>query len=162
MQDHHVQKKNVGLGIALVSLVCLLQPAANAQSSAETPEAVRACQRVAGSSSRLACYDRAFPPVLDSVDGGDTSTLREERVATVAEPEPPLATTVRIVEVQMPSLDTTRFVAADGRIFVRERARTVVRWPDTPFDVEIQSGIFGTIYLKFPDSGRRIRVSVLD
>jgi hypothetical protein len=173
-----------GWGIAHASLAWLLLPVANAQSDAEILEAVRACQRVAELSSRQACYDRALPPIIESVDSDDSrasptergeraeraaraertervdSVDRAERVATVNEPEPPLATMVQIVEVQSPSLGTTRFRAADGRIFVRENANTRPRWPDTPFDVEIRSGVFGSTYLMFPESRLRIRVTV--
>lgn len=159
-QDHDA-KKSIAWGMALASLAWLLQPVANAQSDAETLEAVRACQRVPGLSSRLACYDSALPPIVNSVDGDVSPPPLEERAATVARPEPPLATTVQIVEVQMPSLNTTLFRAADGRVFVRENARTIHRWPDTPFDVQIESSILGSsTYLRFPNSGLRVRVVV--
>ena len=119
MQDRHTNKKNIGWGIALASIASLLQPVANAQSDAEIVEAVRACQRVPGLSFRMACYDRAFPPVIESVDSDESPAPHEEPVAAVAEPEPPRETMARIVEVQMPSLGTTQFSAADGRVFVR-------------------------------------------
>lgn len=162
MQNHCANKKSIAWGIALASLAWLQQPVANAQSAAEIREAVRACQRVSALSSRLACYDRAFPPIVESVDSDDSPAPREERAATVAEPEPAPPTTVRIVEVQMPSPGTTLFHASDGRIFVRANARTIYRWPGTPFDVEIDTGLFGNLFLKFPETGLRIRVAVRD
>jgi hypothetical protein len=149
--------------MALAAVAWLLQPVANAQSDRELLEAVRSCQRVPDLSARIACYDRALPPVSESVDGDDLPAPRADRaesVTTIAEPERRLATTVQIVEVQMPSLTTTRFVAADGRVFVRESTTSVYRWPDTPFDVEIEFARFGTsMYLQFPQSGLRIRVT---
>jgi hypothetical protein len=147
-------------GIAIVGLV-LFQSVANAQSNTATPEAADDCRRVPERALRLACYDRAFPPITEAIDDDDLLPPREERVAPAAAPEPS-APTARIVEVEMPSLDTTLFRAADGRVFVRERATTVVRWPDTPFDVEIETSIFGTsTYLRLP-GGRRIRVAHLE
>jgi hypothetical protein len=141
---------------------------------------------------RLDCYDRAFPPgveseesaaaresaaapksveapeavearesgeFVESAHGDDAPPLQRERLAPVAETAP----TARIVEVQMPSLSTTLFLAADGRTFVRENATTVIRWPDTPFDVEIQTGLFGTsTFLQLPGGSRRVRVVVRD
>jgi hypothetical protein len=71
-----------------------------------------------------------------------------------------LPTMVQIVELRNPSLRTTEFYAADGRVFVRSNATTIPRWPEPPFEVEIQTGMFGAIYLKFPDSGPRVRVAV--
>ena len=162
-----------GCGIAFAALTCLLLPVANAQSDVD-PDAVRSCQRVADRSLRLDCYDRAFPPEVESeesaealesaefvepVHGDDAPRQRRERVATVAE----TGSTARIVEVQMPSLGTTLFLAADGRTFVRENATTVIRWPDTPFDAEIHTGLFGTsTFLQLPGGSRRVRVVVRD
>jgi len=159
MNCHYARSRNLGCGIVLAALTCLLPPVTNAQSDAQSPEAVRACQRVTERSSRLACYDRAFPPIVESVDSDDSLPQARERVASDSEPE----LTARIVEVQMPSLSTTRFLAADGRTFVRERATTVIRWPDTPFDVEVQTNNFGTsTYLKLPGTAPRFRVVVRD
>jgi hypothetical protein len=182
-QDYHANKKSIGRGIAIASLAWTLQPVANAQSDAEILEAVRACQRVPELSSRQACYDRAVPPIVEPaqnvpaptvesldeapapivepVDIDDAPTPPPERVAIVEEPES-LPTMLRIVEVQMPSVVTTRFLAADGRMFVRANAHTIHRWPDAPFDVEIQVSTFGATYLKFPESGLRVRVAVDD
>jgi hypothetical protein len=67
----------------------------------------------------------------------------------------------RIVEVEEVSVSTTHFHAADGRVFIRANAQRRYRWPEAPFDVEIQYSRFGTTYLKF-DSGLRIRVANLD
>lgn len=66
--------------------------------------------------------------------------------------------TARIVEVQTPSTSTTIFHAEDGRVFRRERATRIYRWPEPPFDVEIQTSRFGTVFLKFED-GLRVRVA---
>ncbi len=69
---------------------------------------------------------------------------------------------VQIVEVRAVSAGTTHFHAADGRVFVRANASRIYRWPEAPFEVEIQVNRFGTTYLKLPDSGPRIRVSTAD
>lgn len=158
-RDH--SNSNIAWGIAAACLAWL-PSTLNAQSDTQLPEAASACRRVPERSARLDCYDRAFPPMVESVDGNDSLPLRDGRAAPAAAPAPPRAATARIVEVEMPSLDTTVFRAADGRVFVRERARTVLRWPDPPFDVAIETGQFGTsTYLRFPD-GLRIRVANLE
>lgn len=150
----------VAAGIVIACLV-LLQSVANSQVDTPIPEAARECRRVPEGALRLACYDRAFPPLVEAGRGDASLPSREEPAAPVAASEPP-ATTARIVEVQMPSLDTTVFRAADGRVFVRERATTVIRWPDPPFDVEIETSRFGTsTYLRLP-GGLRIRVANLE
>lgn len=159
MNCHYARSRKVGCGIVLAALTFLLLPVTNAQSDAQSPEAARACQRVAERSSRLECYDRAFPPIVDPVDRNDSLPQARELVAPDSEPE----LTARIIEVQMPSLSTTLFLAADGRTFVRERATTVIRWPDTPFDAEVQTNNFGTsTYLKLPGTTPRFRVVVRD
>jgi hypothetical protein len=166
----HPRSRNAGCGIALAALTCVLLPVANAQPEAQTPEAVRACQRMTEESARLDCYDRAFSPTIESVDGDDSRPTIESVDGGDSPPPPPqepaapaseLESMARIVEVQMPNLSTTIFRAEDGRTFVRENATTVVHWPDAPFDVEIQKGFFGTsTYIKLPGKNPRIRVVV--
>jgi hypothetical protein len=164
--------------MALALPAWLLQPVAFAQSDAAIAATVRACQREAAMSSRLACYDRAFPPVSETADRNDAPASAEARVAAVPAPEPPpqraaqpapqqpssqsaSSTIARIVEVEMPSIDTTVFRAEDGRVFVRSNATSVVRWPETPFDVEVDRSMFGnTTYLNFPGRNLRVRVAV--
>ena len=162
MKDHHANK-NIGRKITLTYLACLLQPLAHAQTQTEVLEAARACQRVPELSYRLACYDRVFPPIVESIDAGASPAVAEEApAATAAEIEPALPAIVQIVEVQMPDLRTTRFRAADGRVFVRTDTTTLPRWPNTPFEVEFQTGILGSTFLRFRESGLRIRVVVVD
>jgi hypothetical protein len=154
----HPRSRNAGCGIALAALTCVLLPVANAQPEAQTPEAVRACQQLTEESARLDCYDRAFSPTIELVDGGDSPPPPPQEPAA---PASELESMARIVEVQMPNLSTTIFRAEDGRTFVRENATTVVHWPDAPFDVEIQKGFFGTsTYIKLPGKNPRIRVVV--
>ncbi|MBN4053615.1 hypothetical protein JYT97_01885 [Haliea sp. AH-315-K21] len=165
MQVHHTNKKKIGWGIVLASLTCLMQPVAHAQSEVEILDSVRACQNLTGMSSRLACYDRILPPTagsaatVEAVDRGNRASLpvtREaELEATVAELEEQLVRetgaiipTAQIIEVERPSVRTSRLVAADGRVFVESNPTTIVRWPETPFDVDINRSITGTITLR--------------
>jgi len=66
-----------------------------------------------------------------------------------------------IVAVETPSISSTYFHAADGRVFARERALVKYSWPEPPFDAEIQISRFGGMYLKLPNN-LRVRVAVLD
>ena len=162
---------------AIVLLAYALQVPANAQSENDIAAAVRACQRVAELSARLACYDRAFPPLMGSAaepgapasaaaSPGSAGAVRAE-AAPPLPPAPPAQAprweAARIVEVESPDLRTTIFHAEDGRVFVRQDATSVIRWPDTPFDVEIETSFLRTsTYLKLPGRGQRVRVTLRD
>ncbi|MDG2091431.1 MAG: hypothetical protein P8J61_10125 [Gammaproteobacteria bacterium] len=187
MQANHTNKKKIGLGIIMVSLVWLMQPLAHAQSDSELIDAVRTCQNVEGLSGRLACYDQVLPPGTASI--GNISPVVENNVSTrtstapasreaeleaeVADLEQQLMVetsdilpTAQIVEVQRPSVRTSRLIAADGRVFVESNSTTIVRWPDTPFNIEVNTGRTGTITLRALDvdrdrgQGRGIRVAL--
>ncbi len=161
-------------------------------------ESVNICQRVADLSFRLACYDRAFPPTLETIESNNSTESREERVvgSDLSEQQRQIeaerrqleaerqrleaarqrieispdrgqdGSMVRIVEVQQPNLRTSRFITADGRVYVQSNATRVNRLPDIPFDVEIQSMLAGTTLLVIPGpNGRgdqRIRVALED
>jgi len=187
-------KKKTGLGVVFCSLACLLQPIAYAQTDAEILASARACQNIAGLSLRLACYDRVLPPATESTGTGvprpaprvdnrpsvpavsnreNTPSTREaELEETVAELQERLqrdeidsATTARIIEVERPSVRTSRLYAEDGRVFVESVTTSIIRWPETPFDVEVNRSITGTISLRAigvegdRGLGRGIRVS---
>ncbi|MGD2166926.1 MAG: hypothetical protein PVF63_02395 [Gammaproteobacteria bacterium] len=161
-RDQQTRTINIS-AIAIVLLGWQLQPVANAQSDAEILESARACQRVTDVSSRLSCYDRVLPPVVESHRNVEPppQPQRSASAAPAAEPDRPLPASVQIVEVETPDLATTVFHAANGRVFVRENARTRHRWPEPPFDVEIETSRFGTsTFLSFPATGLRIRVTV--
>ncbi len=187
MRYYEANKNNVASKFAIVSLAWLLQPIASAQTDAELLDAARACQRITGLSSRLQCYDRAFPPAVESAAREEAPAVRVEPApvaspperaaapasnaapARNAEPAPPRAassasafgTTARIVEVQTPKVGVTRFRAEDGRVFVRSDLTSIPRWPEAPFDVEIQTARFGTsTFLHFPGTSLRVRVAV--
>ena len=167
MKANHTNKQKVVLGIVMVSLVWLMQPSAYAQSETELLGAVRTCQNIDGLSERLACYDQVLPPgaaVIENITpmievstGRSTATTSreaelEKAVAELEQQleigslsESPLA---RIVEVKRPSASTSRLIAADGRVFVESNSTTIVRWPDTPFDLEVNIGITGTITVR--------------
>jgi hypothetical protein len=152
-----------------------LQASANAQSENDIAAAVRACQLVAELPARLACYDRAFPPLTGSAPEpdapaaaaatpGSAGTARPEAAPPPAPPEQaPRWEAARIVEVESPDLRTTIFHAEDGRVFVRQDATSVFQWPGTPFDVEVQTSFLRTsTYLKLPGRGPRVRVTIRD
>ena len=166
---------------AVIALVAAVPCALHAQADAGMRAAAE-CRRLQGSAERLDCYDRAFPPVIDagaaapqpsSAPGRGASTQaqressaptsREPRTASPDQPAPASASRARIVEVTMPSLSTTVLVAADGRVFTRQNTTVVVRWPATPFDVNIETSRLGnSTYLIHPRTGERVRVVVRD
>jgi hypothetical protein len=160
----------------IVLLGYALQAPANAQSDDDIAAAVRACQLVTELSARLACYDRAFPPLTESASEpgtpaaaaatpGAASAARAEAAPTPPAPpeRAPRWEAARIVEVESPDLRTTVFHAEDGRVFVRQDATSVIQWPDTPFDVEVQTSFLRTsTYLKLPGRGPRVRVTLRD
>jgi hypothetical protein len=174
MQENNANKKNIGLGIVLVCLACLAIPIANAQSDAAILASVRACQSVTGLSERLACYDRVLPPgtatvgtvrttpavppprATETVSNANTRASRERELeATVAELEEQLeleqigtVPIAHIVEVQRPSVRTSRLIADDGRVFVESITTSIINWPDTPFDVEVNRSITGTYTIR--------------
>jgi hypothetical protein len=173
MQVNHFSKKKIGLGAVFFSLAWLTQANVYAQSDDEILESVRACQNIAGLSLRLACYDRVLPPAVESLEGGSPRAVprienrpavsnrgasgrsREELEETVAELEEQLereaidaSNTARIIEVQRPSVRTSRLIAEDGRIFVESVNTSIIRWPETPFNVQINRSITGTITLR--------------
>ena len=161
-----------GWRAALVAAIWMTQSSAYAQSDAEILESVRACQNVPGLSLRLACYDRVLPPNVEAIEGaapssapgmqsrpavsGSAATAREEELQeTVAELEEQLqretidtTPTARIIEVQRPSVRTSRLIAEDGRVFVESVSTSIIRWPETPFDVEVNRSVTGTISLR--------------
>ena len=189
-------KKNTLWGFIFVFLACLVAPAVNAQSDAEIRESVAICQHVADLSYRLACYDRAFPPPIETVNSADSAASREERVISsgdISEQQRQLEAERRqleaerqrlevarqrndtgqqsaesmaqIIEVQQPNLRTSRFITADGRVFVQTNATRVNRLPEIPFTVEVQSRLAGTTILVIPGqngNNQRIRVSLED
>jgi len=91
------------------------------------------------------------------------AATRERRGSFLDKTAPELVDHARIVEVQTPSVATTLLVAADGRVFVRTNSATVVRWPDAPFDVDIEKRLVGnSLYLVHPRTGERVRVGLRD
>jgi hypothetical protein len=159
----------------IVLLGYALQAPANAQSDNDIAAAARACQLVAEVSARLACYDRAFPPLTGSAaepgaPAAAAATPGSAAARAEAAPPPPAPPeqsprweAARIVKIESPDLRTTIFHAEDGRVFVRDRATTVIQWPDTPFDVEVQTSFLRTsTYLKLPGGGPRVRVTIRD
>lgn len=161
---------------AIVLLAYALQTPAHAQSQNDIATAVQACQLVAELSARLACYDRAFPPLTGSTSesgmpaaaaatAGSAGAARA--AAAPAPPAPPEQAprweAARIVAVESPNLRTTIFHAEDGRTFVRQDATSVLQWPETPFDVEVETSFLRTsTYLKLPGRGPRVRVTIRD
>tara|TARA_R110000824_G_scaffold288508_2_gene476453 strand:- start:23231 stop:23818 length:588 start_codon:yes stop_codon:yes gene_type:complete len=69
---------------------------------------------------------------------------------------------IQIVNVEQIDLRNSRLVSSDGTVFLQTNATTITRWPATPFNVEIQRSLTGTIFLVFPERNQRIRVSVAE
>lgn len=192
MQKQRTNKMKFGLSITLLALAWLVQPAAFAQSDAQLLEAVRSCQNIDGLSARLACYDQVLPPGTGTIGnitprvGSSVPAPRStapvsreaELEATVAELEQQLLDetldeipSARIIEVQRPTVRSTRLIAADGRVFVESSSTTIVRWPDAPFDVSVNTSLTGTTTISVIDenqlnrgqgrgTGRGVRVAI--
>ncbi len=188
-KDNKTMKKTAwGLLIALLTFSLPLS--SQAQSDAEVATIVQICKNIPGISARLNCYDNAFPPPVQTIDLPETvevveavpanepepmdsnSSLptREELVETVAELEQRLQTQViednnsnmvRIVEVEKPSLRTSRLVSADGRVFLQTNSRSVTPWPETPFEIELTTGRMGATYLILYTNNERQRIRVM-
>jgi hypothetical protein len=177
MHDYKVNKKKAGLGVVLASLAWLVVPIASAQSDAAILASVRACQSITGLSERLACYDRVLPPGTgtvgtigaagtsgavvaprrtETIERGNSEVAREQELeATVAELEQQLereiiddVPTARIIEVQRPTIRTSRLIAEDGRVFLESVETSIIRWPEAPFDVEVSRSITGTYSIR--------------
>jgi hypothetical protein len=194
MQEYNADMKKIGFSVVLATLVLLAVPVASAQSDAQVLQSVRACQAVSGLSERLACYDRVLPPgtstvgtvatvaterATETIDRGAPVASREQELeATVADLEqrlleenPDEIPTARIIEVQRPTVRSSRLIAEDGRVFVESSSTTIVRWPDTPFDVSVSTTLTGTINITAIDesqlnrgqgrgTGRGVRVTL--
>ncbi len=158
--------------LACLTLLSLMHvPAAKAQEDAALLESLRACQDVSQMSARLACYDQLLPPAATAGAGDNTAPLtaappaadnpgralsEERRSPRPARPEPG---TVQIVAVERPEFRTFRLTTADGQVYVHSNAVRIPQWPDTPFEAEIQTSIFGnSTYLNIPAIRTRIRV----
>ena len=163
MEKHKLNRSKIKWEIALTSLLLFVTPSTNAQSDSQTLESLRACQNVPELSSRLSCYDQILPPSAETLDSDNSFASREELAATVAkyEQQEELETSAEIIEIQKPSLRTSRLLAADGRVFVQSKATTTTQWPEVPFNIEIESSLFGsTKYIKIPGRRDRIRISI--
>lgn len=198
----HLLKTRSIRTLILLGACTLLQINTAYSQGSDVQEAVRACQQIEELSFRLACYDRAFPPMAPmspmapsnaNADTAGTPTATTSgtagtgnarvttpantgQVSTPPAPAPRADNTtqdsifsrmsrpdviVQIVEVERIDLRNSRLVTEDGQIFLESNSTTVTRWPDTPFDVEVQRSITGTLYLVIPGgNGRRIRVAL--
>ncbi len=175
--------KKLGLSATLLLLVGLLQPSAYAQSDTEIAGVVRVCQQLSDNAERLACYDRILPPATDSANAGNNRNNSQASNPPRATPATPASPAVQenesdrrtipffspdeddsfmteIVEIDPDGMRNARIIAADGTVYVMRNSFTVIRWPDTPFMIEVQRGTFGTVYLWLEESRQRVRVSV--
>ncbi len=198
MQGLVIKIKKVIRGTAFFSLACVIHSNAYAQNGADVLNALIACQNMPSMSSRLACYDQILPPAGSETAGNvsatspvvtprpstpapspGTGSLREQQLEeTVAELEQRLeqealqdAVTARIIEVQRPTARSSRLIAEDGRVFVESNTTTIVTWPDTPFNVDVNRSLTGTITIRAIDDdqvnrgqgrgrGRGVRVTL--
>lgn len=69
--------------------------------------------------------------------------------------------TIIIVEVFRNSLGQTRFVTQDGVTYVQTSTQRG-RYPETPFEAELEPGARETFFLSSPLGGPRVRVDRLD
>ncbi len=98
----------------------------------------------------------------ETIDRGAPVASREQELeATVADLEqrlleenPDEIPTARIIEVQRPTVRSSRLIAEDGRVFVESSSTTIVRWPDTPFDVSVSTTLTGTINITAIDESQ--------
>jgi len=90
IRDQYENLKVLRWGIPLLGIISLAQSSvASAQSDVESlAAAVRACQVVPSSSSRLACYDSVLPPMGELVADEESSDPREKLAVSELEPEP--------------------------------------------------------------------------
>jgi hypothetical protein len=65
---------------------------------------------------------------------------------------------VRIVELRRSGVGQVSFVTDDGRVLVQTGGATG-RFPDAPFDAQLESGMRNTYFLTSPLGGPRIRVA---
>jgi hypothetical protein len=150
----------------VIALASLAPYTTHAQGETDGGAAVGECRRMQGTGERLACYDRAFPPLADGAAAApapSAPTSNEPGSPPPDERAVASSSRAQIVEVTMPSVTTTVLVAADGRVFTRESTTVVVRWPATPFDVSIETSRLGnSTFLIHPRTGERVRVVVRD
>jgi hypothetical protein len=183
----HYQKsiKKLGLSVSLLLLTIVLQPAGYAQSDAEIAGVVRVCQQLTDNAERLACYDRILPPAADETNTSNNRNNSQASSAPRATPAPPVSSAIEaeeedegrisipfisrdvddqfmteIVEIDSNGMRNARIIAADRTVYVMRNSFTVIRWPDTPFMIEVQRGTFGTVYLWLEESRQRVRVSI--
>ncbi len=96
------------------------------------------------------------PRRTETIERGNSELSREQELeATVAELEQQLeretidsVPTARIIEVQRPTVRTSRLIAEDGRVFLESVETSIIRWPETPFDVEVSRSITGTYSIR--------------
>jgi hypothetical protein len=180
MQPHRAYR--LAQNVAMITLVAVAPCAAHAQFGADVDAVVGECRRVHSTLERLDCYDRAFPPVVDTgAAAPQPSSAPVRDASTDVQGEPSAATSgesgtaapdqralvsanrAQIVEVAMPSISMTVLVAADGRVFTRQDTTVIVRWPSTPFDVDIETSRLGnSTFLIHPRTGERVRVVIRD
>lgn len=152
-------------------------------------QSISSCQQIDDLSFRLACYDRLFPPGTPISATSSTSSSTSPRASTNApstavpvnnnpvsappvvpapapartttifQPQQETSTMVQIVEVEKTDLRNSRLVTSDGTVFLQTNATTITRWPQTPFNVEVQRSLTGTIFLVLPRN-QRIRVAI--
>ncbi len=183
MPYYHKRIKELGFSVSLLLLAGLIQAPVYAQSDAEIAGVVRVCQQLSDNAERLACYDRILPPAADAANAGNNRNNSQATNAPRATPATPASPAVQedeggrrsipffsrdeeasflteIVEIDPDGMRNARIIAADGTVYVMRNSFTVIRWPDTPFMIEVQRGTFGTVYLWLEESRQRIRVSV--
>ena len=132
-----------GLSERLACYDRVLPPGADSDEVTSDDTPARTTAPVAGSTE-----------TIDSGNGHTRVSREQELESTVAELEEQLVRetggepVARIIEVQRPSVRTSRLIAEDGRVFLESITTSIINWPDTPFDVEVNRSITGTYTIR--------------
>ncbi len=99
---------------------------------------------------------------LESTVDANSSPSLLERTTSIFRPkeESVSGTTIQIIEVQTPTLSSFRLITSEGEVLYKNKLTSVINWPETPFEAEVDQGLVGTLFLKIPGRTKTIRVSV--
>jgi hypothetical protein len=129
------------------------------------------CAQIATAAERLACYDRALPPVEAAPPAvpqpqpqSRAEPSRPVAVSPAAAPsagaeprEEPEATPVVIVGMRKYSGRSASFTTDKGDVWIQIGAESVYL-PKVPFDAELRPASMGTYFLRPRDYGWRVHV----
>lgn len=139
----------------MISLLAL------AQSDDARDEAVEACLAVESDRDRLSCLETVLG--ADEAEPEAPAAPRAESRGPVRAPESAASTprTVTIVDVRRNPLGHTRFYTANGQVYLQTSANRG-RYPEVPFEAELDEASRESFFLRSPLGGPRVRVSLSD